>query len=127
MNKGFADLRMAIPNVSYVQRCDDWSNIGRIAAEPQTWIRLNDLRRGQEPVGVVLICGLIVAPGIVMGIDDMEIAPWWVWAGFVSWLGIFVLLPIWSISLGTALRRASSPARDGVVSAKEPHETSISG
>jgi Zn-dependent protease len=68
--------------------------------------------------GVVLIIGLIVAPGIVLGLDDMESAQWWVWVGFVSWLGIFVLLPIWSISFGRALRRASSPASDGLVSAK---------
>lgn len=40
---------MAIPSVSYVQHCNDWSNIGRVAAEPQTRIRLNDLIRGQEP------------------------------------------------------------------------------
>jgi hypothetical protein len=59
--------------------------------------------------GVMLTIGLIVAPGIVMGLDDMETAPWWVWVGFVSWLGIFVLLPIWSISLGAILRRASGP------------------
>jgi Zn-dependent protease len=59
--------------------------------------------------GVVLIIGLIVAPGIVLGLDDMESAQWWVWVGFVSWLGIFVLLPIWSISLGAILRRASGP------------------
>jgi hypothetical protein len=61
--------------------------------------------------GILLSIGLIVAPGIVMGLDDMDSAPWWVWVGFVGWLGIFVLLPIWSIWLSTALRRASAPAR----------------
>jgi hypothetical protein len=61
--------------------------------------------------GILLIIGLIVAPGIVMGVDDMDAAPWWVWVGFVGWLGIFVLLPIWSIWLGTGLRRASASAR----------------
>ena len=60
--------------------------------------------------GILLIVGLIVAPGIVMGLDDMDSAPWWVWVGFVGWLGIFGLLPIWSLWLGTALRRASAPA-----------------
>ncbi len=57
--------------------------------------------------GILLVIGLIVAPGIVMGLDDMDTAPWWVWVGFVGWLGIFVLLPIWSIWLGVAVRRAS--------------------
>lgn len=60
--------------------------------------------------GILLVIGLIVAPAIVMGLDDMNSAPWWVWVGFVGWLGIFVLLPIWSIWLGTALGRASAPA-----------------
>lgn len=60
--------------------------------------------------GILLIIGLIVAPGIVMGLDDMDSAPWWVWVGFVGWLGIFVLLPIWSIWLGIVLRRVAAPA-----------------
>jgi hypothetical protein len=59
--------------------------------------------------GILLVVGLIVAPAIVMGFDDMDTAPWWVWVGFAGWLGIFVLLPIWSIWLGLAARR-SSPA-----------------
>jgi hypothetical protein len=58
--------------------------------------------------GIVLLLGLIVAPGIVMGLDDMETAPWWVWVGFVGWLGIFVLLPIWSIWLGFVARRSAA-------------------
>ena len=61
--------------------------------------------------GILLIIGLIGAPGILMGLDDMDSAPWWVWVGFVGWLGIFVLLPIWSIWFGTALRRVSAPAQ----------------
>lgn len=62
--------------------------------------------------GIVLITGLVVAPGILMGVDDMGTAPWWVWVGFAGWFGIFILLPIWSIWLGTVLlRRASVPAQ----------------
>jgi hypothetical protein len=66
--------------------------------------------------GILLVVGLIVAPGIVMRFDDMDAAPWWVWVGFVGWLGIFVLLPIWSIWLGIAARRASpvSPRTEAV-------------
>ncbi len=62
--------------------------------------------------GIVLVIGLVVGPGIIMGLDDMGSAPWWVWVGFVGWFGIFILLPIWSIWLGTVLlRRASAPAQ----------------
>ena len=32
-------------------------------------------------------------------------APGWIWMGFVGWLGIFFLYPIWSMWLGNALRR----------------------
>lgn len=63
--------------------------------------------------GVLLTIGLIVAPGIVMGLDDMATAPWWVWVGFVSWLGIFVLLPIWSIAFGAILRSGSRSVEGG--------------
>jgi len=61
--------------------------------------------------GILLLVGLIVAPGIVMRLDDMDAAHWWVWIGFVGWLGIFVLLPIWSIWLSIAARRASPVGR----------------
>ena len=61
--------------------------------------------------GSLLIIGLVVAPGIIMGVDDMGSAPWWVWLGFVGWFGIFILLPMWSIWFGTVLlRRGSVPA-----------------
>lgn len=83
--------------------------LSRSMASSGRWPRL--LATLGFATGILLIIGLIVAPGIVMGLDDMGSAPWWVWVGFVGWLGIFVLLPIWSIWLGTALRRASAPAQ----------------
>jgi hypothetical protein len=61
--------------------------------------------------GVVLAVGLIVAPAIAMGLDDADRAPWWVWVGFLGWLGIFALLPIWSIRLGIILRRSATVIR----------------
>ena len=63
------------------------------------------------PAVAVIGAGLVVVgawlvisdtTGFVMGLDDLDAAPWWVWVGFVGWLGIFVLLPIWSIRLGRA-------------------------
>jgi hypothetical protein len=59
--------------------------------------------------GILLLVGLIVAPGIVMRLDDMDAAPWWVWVGFVGWLGIFVLFPVWTLWLARFER--SSRAR----------------
>lgn len=83
--------------------------LSRSMASSDRWPRL--LPTLGFATGILMIIGLIVAPGIVMGLDDMASAPWWVWVGLVGWLGIFVLLPIWSIWLGTVLlRRASTPA-----------------
>jgi hypothetical protein len=50
--------------------------------------------------GVLLVLGLAVTPGIAMRLDDMNKAPAWIWIGFVSWLGIYVAFPIWSIWSG---------------------------
>ena len=55
--------------------------------------------------GVVMAIGIVVVPGIAMGLDDMDTAPGWVWIGFVGWLGIFFVYPIWSIWLGSVLWR----------------------
>jgi hypothetical protein len=49
--------------------------------------------------------GFLVAPGVVMGVDDAATAPPWVWVGFVGWLGIFFLYPAWCLWFGTAMRR----------------------
>jgi hypothetical protein len=83
--------------------------LNRSMASSDRWPRL--LPKLGVATGILLIIGLIVAPGILMGLDDMDSAPWWVWVGFVGWLGIFVLLPIWSIWLGTALRPDSAADR----------------
>ncbi len=50
--------------------------------------------------GVLMLFGLVTAPGIAMGLDDMDTAPWWVWIGFVGWLGTFVAFPVWAIWVG---------------------------
>ena len=63
--------------------------------------------------GVVMAIGVVVVPGIAMGLDDMDTAPVWVWIGFIGWLGIFFLYPIWSIWFGSVLRR--NQAREAAV------------
>jgi hypothetical protein len=64
--------------------------------------RLRDLG---TVAGIVMAIGFVVVPGIAMGLDDMDTAPVWVWVGFVGWLGIFFLYPIWSLWFGTILQR----------------------
>jgi hypothetical protein len=58
--------------------------------------------------GVVMAIGFVVVPGIAMGLDDMESAPGWVWIGFLGWLGIFFMLPVWSIWFGIGTRREAA-------------------
>jgi hypothetical protein len=50
--------------------------------------------------GVVMALGVIVLPAIVARVDDFQTAPAYVWVGFIGWLGIFVLYPIWAIGFG---------------------------
>jgi hypothetical protein len=55
--------------------------------------------------GIIMALGFVVTPGIAMGLDDANTAPGWIWIGFVGWVGIFFLYPVWSIWFGNALRR----------------------
>ena len=68
--------------------------------------------------GAVMAVGFINAPGIAMGLDDMDTAPGWILVGNLSWLGTFILFPIWSIWFGRVLsrpvdRRPPAVAEDG--------------
>jgi hypothetical protein len=37
--------------------------------------------------------GILVVPGIAMGLQNASTAPGWIWIGFTGWLGIFILYP----------------------------------
>lgn len=57
--------------------------------------------------GALMAVGVVMLPGIVLRLDDIETAPGWVWIGQLGWLGTFVVYPIWAIWLGvTEMRRA---------------------
>jgi hypothetical protein len=58
--------------------------------------------------GVLMVFGLVTAPGIVLGISDMATAPAWIWLGFVGWLGAFIAYPAWAIWLGRSVRRSAA-------------------
>ena len=70
-------------------------------------------RRSEEPLprrlrtaglvaGVVMLLGFVGAPGIPMGLDDMETAPGWTYVGGLSWAGTYLLFPLWSLRLARA-------------------------
>jgi hypothetical protein len=50
--------------------------------------------------GGLMAIGLIVLPAIVARVDDFDTAPAYVWLGFIGWLGIFALYPVWAIWFG---------------------------
>jgi hypothetical protein len=60
--------------------------------------------------GIIMALGIAVAPGIVQGLDDADTAPAWIWLGFVGWLGIFILYPLWTIWLGRTAREDAAGA-----------------
>jgi drug/metabolite transporter (DMT)-like permease len=60
-------------------------------------------------VGLLMALGFAAAPGIAMGLDDMGAAPWWIWIGFLGWIGTYLLYPVWSIWLGRGLLSGAMP------------------
>jgi hypothetical protein len=64
--------------------------------------------------GVVMLVGIVVLPAILSRADDMATAPAYVWLGFVGWIGIFILLPIWAMWFGRQHR--SSDERNAIAS-----------
>ncbi len=70
-------------------------------------VNLASRRRSASPLqvlgvvaGGLMAIGLIVLPAIVARVDDLDTAPAYVWFGFIGWLGIFVLYPVWAIWFG---------------------------
>jgi hypothetical protein len=63
-----------------------------------------------QVAGWLMAIGIFALPGVILRLDDLETAPWWVWVAFVGWLGIFVAYPAWCLWTGRTLRRAGTSA-----------------
>lgn len=61
--------------------------------------------------GGLMAVGIVAAPGIPLGLDDMTTAPAWIWIGFLGWLGIFVVYPAWAIWMGVVETHLADRAR----------------
>jgi hypothetical protein len=48
---------------------------------------------------IFMIIGWLVVPGAVTGIDDPQLAPWYVNAGLLNWMGTYCLYPAWCLWL----------------------------
>ena len=70
--------------------------------------------------GAVMALGFISVPGIVTGLDNMDSAPGWIQAGGVSWLGTYILFPIWSIWFGRELTRSAKERSDTETAPRHP-------
>ena len=61
------------------------------------------LPRGLIMLGVTaaifMIIGWLAVPGVVTGIDDPQLAPWYVNAGLLNWMGTYLLYPAWCLWL----------------------------
>lgn len=90
------------------------TNLGAAASWPRR------LRAVGVAAGGLMVVGVVLAPGILLRLDDMATAPGWVWFGFLSWLGTYVAYPIWAIWMGTveaglADRARTAPAGTAVI------------
>ena len=49
--------------------------------------------------GIFMIIGWLALPGVVARIDYPNLAPWYVNAGLLNWMGTYVLYPVWCLWL----------------------------
>lgn len=76
-----------------------WSAYGlRSDAWPRPLLRLGLV------TGLIMSVGLLALTGFPSRIDDPGVAPWFVSASMVSWLGSYLLYPIWALWLGRVFR-----------------------
>ena len=62
-----------------------------------------ELPRGMIMLGVTaaifMIIGLLALLGVLAAIDDPQLAPWYVNAGLLNWMGTYCLYPAWCLWL----------------------------
>jgi hypothetical protein len=54
--------------------------------------------------GIVMLVGLLAIPGVLARVDDQNASPWYVVVAQLSWLGTYVLYPIWCFRLARTQR-----------------------
>jgi hypothetical protein len=63
--------------------------------------------RLRQAAGAVMLLGVLCLPGVLSGIDDQALAPWYVVVGQLGWLGTYVLYPAWCLRVAARLRAAA--------------------
>ena len=54
--------------------------------------------------GVVMLVGLLAVPGVLARVDDQNASPWYLFVAQLSWLGTYLLFPIWCFPLARTQR-----------------------
>ena len=72
-----------------------------LAAEPWT----PGLRRlARVAAGLMVIGAIVAVPGALMGVDDYDAMPPWLWLFSLSWIGTYLVYPVWAIGFGRRSR-----------------------
>jgi hypothetical protein len=62
-----------------------------------------ELPRGLIMLGtttaIFMIIGWLAIVGVIARIDDPQLAPWYVNAGLLNWMGTYLLYPVWCLWL----------------------------
>ena len=58
--------------------------------------------------GLIMTVGIVGVAGIVRAEDDLQAAPGWLVATGLSWLGTYLLLPLWCFLFAAPAGRHSS-------------------
>jgi hypothetical protein len=58
------------------------------------------LTRLGRVAGALMALGLFCLPALLRGLDTLAVSPWYVNVSYVSWLGTFILFPLWCLWLG---------------------------
>ena len=65
--------------------------------------RASELPRGLIMLGITtgifMIIGWLAIAGVITRIDDPQLAPWYVNAGLLNWMGTYPLYPVWCLWL----------------------------
>ena len=92
-----------------------WSSVGyafigawlvllnRSSALANRWPR--SLRTAGLLAGAAMLAGVVAVPGILMGVDDFDAVPPWLWIFSVGWLGTYLIYPAWCFWIGRVERR----------------------
>lgn len=78
--------------------------LAMVAWSPMAEEWSSGLRRLARIAAAFMVVGGVAAvPGALMGMDDFEAVPPWLWLLSLAWIGAYVLYPAWAVSFGRRL------------------------